>query len=119
MSSYEKYEKGLSGERRAEAYLCGLGMRCEARRYRGADGEIDLVMLEGETVVFVEVKSRPGSRVGAGLTAVTPAKRRRMTHAATMFLVERGWLDRPVRFDVVEISAQGVLHVPNAFLAEE
>ena len=114
-----RYEKGLSGERWAEEYLCGLGMRCEARRYRGADGEIDLVMLDGETVVFVEVKSRPGSRAGAGVMAVTPAKQRRITHAATMFLVERGWLDRPARFDVVEISAKGVLHVRNAFISKE
>ena len=114
-----RYEKGLSGELQAERYLCGLGMRCEARRYRGADGEIDLVMIDGETVVFVEVKSRPSSRVGAGLVAVTPAKQRSMTHAATMFLVERGWMDRPARFDVVEISAQGVLHVPNAFISKE
>lgn len=112
-----RYETGLSGEQTAENWLCERGMHCEARRYRAADGEIDLVMIDGDTVVFVEVKSRPGRSAGAGLIAVTPAKRRRMTHAAQMFLIERGWMDRSVRFDVVEISADGILHVPNAFFA--
>ena len=112
-----RYETGLSGERQAERYLCEKGMRCEARRYRAVDGEIDLVMLDGDMVVFVEVKSRPNRQAGAGLTAITPAKQRRMTHAATVFLIERSWLDRPARFDVVEITSDGILHIPNAFIS--
>lgn len=112
-----RYETGLSGEKAAERWLCEHGMRCEARRFRAADGEIDLVMLDGDTVVFVEVKSRPNKPAGMGLMAVTPAKRRRMTHAAMVFLIQRGWMERSVRFDVVEISAGGILHVPNAFVA--
>lgn len=114
-----RYETGLSGEQRAEKYLCDQGMRCEARRYRGSDGELDLVMLDGEAVVFVEVKSRPGKPAGSGLLAVTSDKQRRMINAATVFLAQRGWMDRPARFDVVEISADGVLHVPNAFISRK
>jgi len=112
-----RYERGLMGEQQAEAYLCERGMTVVARRYRAQDGEIDLILLDGETAVFCEVKARPRGMAGSGLMAVTPAKRRRMTHAALAFLVEREWMDRPVRFDVVEISAQGVMHVPNAFMA--
>lgn len=111
----KQYDKGLTGEMQAENYLTGLGMLCVARRYRGQDGEIDLVMQDGEVVVMVEVKYRPGSRAGAGLMAVTPSKQRRMTHAAQAFLLEREWFGLPVRFDVVEITADGVLHIPNAF----
>lgn len=114
-----QYNRGLSGEQAAEEYLCRLGMCVIGRRYRGADGEIDLIMQDGETIVFVEVKSRPESQRGSGLMAVTPVKQRRMTHAAMCFLVEREYLDRAVRFDVVEISRAGVLHVPNAFMALE
>ena len=114
-----QYETGLAGELRAEQFLTAKGMRCEARRYRAQDGELDLVMLDGEIVVFVEVKSRPGSPSGRGLLAVTPAKQRRMSHAAMAYLVERGWLDRPARFDVIEISADGILHVPGAFNCKE
>lgn len=112
-----QYGAGVAGEAQAESYLSQRGMTPLARRYRGQDGEIDLVMQDGEFVVFVEVKARPGARAGAGLTAVTPAKRRRMTHAALAFLVEREWMDRPVRFDVVEITSDGIIHVPNAFMA--
>lgn len=112
-----RYVAGVIGEQQAEAYLAEKGMSVLARRYRGGDGEIDLVMQDGETIVFVEVKARYAGRRGDGLLAVTPAKQRRMTHAALAFLVEREWLTRSVRFDVVEITAQGVLYVPNAFPA--
>jgi len=112
-----QHTTGLQGEAAAEAFLCRMGMTVLARRYRGQDGEIDLVMQDGETVVFVEVKARPAAKAGMGLLAVTPAKQRRLTHAALAFLVEREWMNRPVRFDVVEITARGVQHVPNAFMA--
>lgn len=113
----KQYESGLSGEALAEQYLCRKGMRAIAHRYRGADGEIDLIMEEGETIVFVEVKARPKGQAGSGFMAVTPAKQRRMSHAAMCFLLEREWLERPVRFDVVEITRDGILHIPNAFMA--
>lgn len=112
-----QHETGLTGEHQAEAYLCSRGMTVIARRYRGQDGEIDLILLDGETVVFAEVKARPSGSRGSGLAAVTLAKQRRMTHAALSFLLEREWTSRPVRFDVVEITAQGILYVPNAFMA--
>ncbi len=112
-----QYNAGLSGEQAAEAYLCQQGMQVIARRYRGGDGEIDLIMQDGEVLVFVEVKSRPNNPRGSGLLAVTPAKQRRMTHAAMTFLIEREYLERSVRFDVVEISRAGILHIPNAFPA--
>ena len=114
-----QYKAGLFGESQAEEYLCNLGLQPLTRRYRGADGEIDLIMLDGECIVFVEVKSRPGSPAGSGLMAVTPTKQRRITHAALTFLSEREWMERPVRFDVVEISGSGILHIPNAFMAAE
>lgn len=110
-----QYDKGLTGEQQAEKYLTGLGMLCLERRYRGGDGEIDLVMQDGDTLVMVEVKYRPHSRAGAGLMAVTPAKQRRMLHATQQYLMEREQTAIPVRFDVVEITADGLLHLPNAF----
>lgn len=111
------YESGLKYEALAEQYLCRQGMRPLTRRYRAEDGEVDLIMAEGETVVFVEVKARPRAAKGAGLVAVTLDKQRRMTHAALAFLVQKEWMDRLVRFDVVEITREGILHVPNAFMA--
>jgi len=112
-----QYGTGLRGEAQAEAYLCSLGMTVLARRYRAQDGEIDLIMQDGQTIVFVEVKCRPGARQGMGLLAVTPAKQRRMTHAALAWLVENQRRDCPVRFDAVEVTSGGLRHVPNAFMA--
>lgn len=112
----KQFETGVKGEAQAEKYLTERGMTCVARRFRGLDGEIDLIMLDGDTVVITEVKYRPGSHRGAGLLAVTPAKQLRMLHAAQAFLTQREWTDRPVRFDVVEISADGLFHLPNAFI---
>lgn len=111
------YESGLTGEAIAEQHLLLQGMTVLARRYRGEDGELDLVMLDGDVIVFVEVKARPNGSAGSGLLAVTPAKQRRMTHAATAFLLEREWMERLVRFDVVEVTRDGVIHIPNAFMA--
>ena len=76
-------------------------------------------MQDGDAIVFVEVRARPPARAGMGLMAVTPAKQRRMTHAALAFLLEREWLERSVRFDVVEITRDGILHIPNAFMAAQ
>jgi len=109
------HQAGLSGEAAAEAYLAGKGMTCLERRFRAMDGELDLIMQEGETIVFVEVKSRPSGRHGEGLMAVTPAKQRRMVHAAGAYLMERELFGSPIRFDVVELSADGLYHLPNAF----
>ncbi len=115
----KQFESGLNGEACAEAYLQRQGMTTIARRFRAEDGEIDLIMQDGAYVVFVEVKARPGARAGMGLLAVTPAKQRRMTHAALAFLARNEWMEHPVRFDVVEITRDGVVHVPNAFMAAE
>ncbi len=110
------YETGLHGEEIAERYLTGKGMRCLERRYREKAGEIDLIMEDGETLVFAEVKARFSEAVqGDGLRAVTPAKQRKIAKCAMLYLMRRGWTRRPVRFDVIEINRDGILHVPNAF----
>ena len=112
------YQSGLEGEEQALRYLTGQGMTLVERRFRGSDGEVDLVMADGNTLVFVEVKYRPAGRLGDGLLAVSHAKRRRLVHAARVFCVKREAMDRPVRFDVVEITRDGIRHVPNAFWAD-
>lgn len=108
---------GRRGEAAAEAYLTGLGMRTIARRYRGGDGEIDLIMEDGDTLVFVEVKATVRGGRGAGMCRVDRRKQQRLIHAGQAFLLEREWMERPARFDVVEITAAGLYHVPCAFEA--
>ena len=112
----ETYETGLEGERLAERYLTEhKGMTCLARRARNRGGEIDLVMLDGECVVFVEVKTRKTAEAGEGLQAVDARKQIRLARAAELWLMSRPHPGEETRFDVVEIGPGGVLHVPNAF----
>lgn len=111
----DRYRSGVNGELEAENYLKGLGMTCLERRYRAGDGEIDLIMQDGEVIAFVEVKNRPHSAPGQGLLAITPAKRRRMTHAAAAYLLQKDLFSRQIRFDALEITSGGVIYIPNAF----
>lgn len=113
------YDTGLSGEQQAEEYLQALGYETVCRRWRAGDGEIDLIMRDGSCLVFVEVKNRPRGFAGDGMAAVTPAKRRRMAHAALAFLAQREYQGCAARFDVVEITRDGLRHVQDAFRSGE
>ena len=110
------YETGVQGEEMARQYLEKLGMRCLETRHREKTGEIDLIMEENNTLVFVEVKARfSDPAAGNGLRAVTSSKQKRIAKSAMLYLMRHGWLNRSIRFDVVEINQHGVLHIPNAF----
>ena len=112
----QTYQTGLEGEHQAEKYLCEeMKMVCLERRYRSRHAEIDLIMLDGNTVVFVEVKTRRKDDPGNGLRAVTPGKQRKIAQAATVYLLSRHMMNYSIRFDVIEINAQSVIYVPNAF----
>lgn len=110
---------GRDGEAAAEALLVGRGYRLIGRNYRVRGGEVDLVCLDGDTVVFVEVKTRGPGSLGRPDQAVTPAKRAKLVRAASAFLSERDWWDRPCRFDVVAVVVRGgnltATHLANAF----
>ena len=110
------YETGLWGEDTALEYLTRkMNMVLLEHRYRTKCGEIDLIMMDGETVVFVEVKTRKTGEAGNGLSAVTIPKQKRITNAAILYLMKQRWMNRPVRFDLVEIHGDNVLYVPDAF----
>ena len=109
------YLTGVKGEEIAERYLTDQGMVCLERRYREKCGEIDLIMKEGDYLVFVEVKARFHSGVGNGFQAVNVSKQRRIARCAMLYLMKHHQLDAAVRFDVVEVNQEGVFHIPNAF----
>ena len=110
------YETGFHGEEIAERFLVKQGMHCLERRYREKAGEIDLIMEEGETLVFVEVKARfSDPEKGNGLRAVTWSKQKKIAKCAMLYVMRKGWMNRSMRFDVIEINRDGILHVPNAF----
>lgn len=109
---------GDRGEREAGRFLRRRGFRILVRGYRTARGEIDLIARDGDTLVFVEVKTR---RHGEPAEAVNAEKQRRLTLAALRFLKEHGLLEQRTRFDVVAIvwpeqrQAPTVEHIRGAF----
>lgn len=97
---------GRSGERQGERYLRRKGYRIVARNYRCPPGEIDLIALDGKTVVFVEVKTRVGDEHGDPEDAVNTAKQERIGKCARYFLRQTHSEDRTCRFDVLAIVQQ-------------
>ncbi len=103
----EKKNKGSRGEARAAEYLRQQGYCILERNYRCPLGEADLIARDGETVVFVEVKTRTSDRFGPPQAAIGPSKQKRMTAIALHYLKGKGWLTAPARFDVAAVSLDG------------
>ena len=102
--SYERMGMGIDGENLACSELQKRGYRIVARRYRSRGGEIDIIARDGETIVFVEVKTREDLAFGGGADAVTGFKRRRIVQVAEDYLARHHCGDRRCRFDVVSID---------------
>ena len=107
------YQTGVWGEVQAAWHLRKAGMRIVARRFRTAHGEIDLIAQDGGATVFVEVKSRPCGAAGEGIAAIDAKKRAHLRFAAQVYLWSHP--SDEVRFDVIELSADGIRHIKNAF----
>jgi putative endonuclease len=93
----------LSGENVAAQELQRLGFRVVARNYHCRGGEADIVAFEGETLVFVEVKTRSQLRHGLPREAVGWTKQQRLARAAEHYVAASELDDPPIRFDVVEV----------------
>jgi putative endonuclease len=111
-------------EAAALAFLQGHGLRLLARNAQARGGELDLVMDEAGTVVFVEVRYRAGTAFGGGLASVDAGKRRRLILAAQSFLARHPQhADAPCRFDVIAASGDPTAPVldwqRDAFRADE
>ncbi|MCB1823442.1 MAG: YraN family protein [Candidatus Competibacteraceae bacterium] len=94
--------QGSAAEDLARRYLEARGLALVARNFRCRGGELDLIMRDGEYLVFVEVRSRRHTRYGTPAESVTRTKQRRLLRAAALYL-QRQRLDLPCRFDVVAI----------------
>jgi len=112
---------GVRGESAAAGFLRRKGYRILARAQRSRFGELDLVALDGRTVVFVEVKTRQSDQAGQPAEGVDAKKQRRLTRLAVGWLKQHRLLECPARFDVVAVlwPADGrpptIEHFPNAF----
>ena len=114
----EDARRGRAGERTAAAFLRRRGWRVLARNWRGAGGELDLVVARGDALAFCEVKTRGDE---AALTeTLTALQRARIARAAEAFLASRPDLAGMVaRFDLITVDAgrwpRSVRHLAGAF----
>jgi len=101
-----KQATGARQEQVARRHLESRGLRFVAANVRCRRGELDLVMRDGDTLVFVEVRYRASARFGGAAASVDRRKQARLVAAAGYYL-SRHPTDLPCRFDVVAISADG------------
>lgn len=94
---------GERGEGAAARFLRRAGYRIVTTRLRQRYGEIDIVAVDGQTVVFVEVKTRRLDLTTQPAEAVDKLRQQRLTRAALAFLKYHGLLEYPSRFDIVEV----------------
>lgn len=116
--------RGAAVEAAAARYLAAAGLRPLAANAVARVGELDLVMLDGAGLVFVEVRYRRSDRHGGGAASVDARKRRRLVLAARHFLAAHPqYRDAACRFDVVEASgdpdAPAFNWIRDAFRADE
>lgn len=112
-----KNAKGSEGEQAALLYLKKKGYVLLEKNFRAQRCEIDLVMRDGETTVFIEVKARSSHSYGLGREAITARKQRNIITAATAYAADHGLMEARLRFDVIEVALPSlhVTHIENAF----
>ena len=106
---------GADAERRVARHLEAQGYHIVDRNWTCRGGELDLVCLDGDTLVFVEVRARKDARHGAPGETVDWRKRQRLARAAQTYLHLHRAEERPCRFDVVALEGEQLAHYPNAF----
>lgn len=109
--------KGRRGENIAIQYLKRKKYKLLQTNYRAARCEIDLIMQDGDTLVFIEVKARSDDRFGLGREAVTPPKQKHIRLAAESYMQAHGGMEQGARFDVIELDlmTKNITHIQNAF----
>ena len=111
---------GDHAETTALAHLRGAGLTLIARNFVARGGELDLVMREGNTLVFVEVRYRADGGHGDGLDSVSATKQRRLVAAARTFLADHAKYARwTTRFDVIALGAGGLRWVKNVIALDQ
>lgn len=115
----ERLELGKFGESLALKTIRRLGYKKIVSNYRCPLGEIDLIAKDGDTLVFIEIKTRKGRSIGYAKEAVNAKKRRQLSKVALAYMKSNKCYEAKARFDVVAVSLGGVKQkievIKNAF----
>ncbi len=95
---------GQAAEQYAVDYLLARGLKLVERNYRCKAGEVDLIMREQDTLVFVEVRFRKSNQYGSPLATITAAKQNRIRRTAQLYIKSRALGSPAMRFDAIGLS---------------
>ncbi len=113
---YKPHILGKNGEDIAVEYLQQKGYKIIERNFYCKIGEIDIIALKDEYIVFIEVKTRSSNKYGVPSEAITKEKLKHLYRTAKYYLYIRNLQDEFVRFDVIEVYFQNskyrVNHIP-------
>jgi putative endonuclease len=105
VSGDPRHASGRAWERAASDLLAKRGIEVIARGYRCRLGELDIVAIDGATLVVIEVRARASDARGTALETVGARKQRRIVNATRHFLMRHPvWFARPIRFDVIAVD---------------
>jgi len=108
--------KGRAGEAAAVFLLEEKGMRIIKKNFRSRMGEVDIIALDGECIVFIEVKTWLSYGIEALEQAINPKKQRKIIETSKYFLsLHREYRYMAIRFDVIFVSTEGISHLASAF----
>jgi len=108
-------ERGAQQEQSAAVYLETQGLEPVATNYHSRYGEIDLIMRDGSTIVFVEVRYRRREDYGGALESITTGKKRKIALTALNFLQQYKLTESFCRFDVIAMSDKKTEWLKSAF----
>ena len=103
----ERLDLGRFGETLAFKKIKRLGYKKIICNYRCPLGEVDLIATDGDSLVFIEIKTRKGKSIGYAKEAVNARKRRQLSKVALFYMKSNGCCDVKARFDVVAVSLVG------------
>lgn len=110
-----KIALGVSGEKRAAKFLKKHKYKIIEKNFRCALGEVDIIAKQGETLVFIEVKTRSSCAFGRPAEAVDEVKQQKLRRLALYYQRYKRAYDIPLRFDVVEVLDDEINLIENAF----
>lgn len=102
-----KQISGVKGEELAVSFLTKKGYKIIDRNFRAKGGEIDIVAIDGDTLVFVEVKARSTDEFGSPLEAITSWKMKSLIRTAQFYKIRNPRLPQAMRIDAVAINLDG------------
>ncbi|ARU30477.1 YraN family protein [Sulfuriferula sp. AH1] len=106
--------RGAAAEQMAADYLARQGLTLVERNFRCRLGEIDLIMRDGQTLVFVEVRQRASRQFGGAAASIDSRKQQKLVATAQLYLAKLGKMP-PCRFDAVLMQGQSVQWIRDAF----